>query len=211
MDNHRAALWCWLQHLPPDQQCELIHIDWHTDTLNTRMDEWLAASPDVRSVSLEQYLAATFPVYEGREQWPVFRWDNYLSIFLVTHREQLMRGYFATHEVGDEPLHNRLQVVQTWELPGNLTYWIDMAKAPVIVNVDLDYFVYSPAGHGYAPFFSDEYFEEVFHAIRDKLEDGKIAVLTLCLSPECVGGWGRAEELCAKACAILGIDFSLPD
>lgn len=210
MDNHRAALWCWLQHLPPGQVCELMHIDWHTDTLNSAMEEWLAASPDVRNVSLDEYLAATYPAPRTGEPWTLFRWDNYLSIFLVTHADQLVRGYFATHQDGDEPLHDRLQTVPPWDLPGNISYWIDEATVPFIVNVDLDYFVYSRANHRYAPFFSQEYFEEVFGAIRDKLREGKISVLTLCLSPECVGGWPEAEALCAEACAILGIDFSLP-
>lgn len=32
MDNHRAALWCWLQHITPGERLSLLHIDCHTDT-----------------------------------------------------------------------------------------------------------------------------------------------------------------------------------
>lgn len=32
MDNHLAALWCWGQHLEPNQHFGLFHIDAHYDT-----------------------------------------------------------------------------------------------------------------------------------------------------------------------------------
>ena len=29
MDNHRAAMWCWLQHVDPGQAHSLFHMDRH--------------------------------------------------------------------------------------------------------------------------------------------------------------------------------------
>ena len=46
MDNHRAALWCWLQELDLSKPHSLIHIDRHTDTLQSQMDQWLENLPD---------------------------------------------------------------------------------------------------------------------------------------------------------------------
>lgn len=45
MDNHRAALWCWLQHIDPKQRYSLFHVDQHYDTLASRMTTWLDNLP----------------------------------------------------------------------------------------------------------------------------------------------------------------------
>jgi hypothetical protein len=37
MDNHRDALWCWLQHLIPGKEYNLFHIDRHFDMLDSRI------------------------------------------------------------------------------------------------------------------------------------------------------------------------------
>jgi len=29
MDNHRAAMWCWLQHVDPNHPHAILHIDRH--------------------------------------------------------------------------------------------------------------------------------------------------------------------------------------
>jgi hypothetical protein len=50
----------------------------------------------------------------------------------------------------------------------------------------------------------------MFSTIADLLRQGKISVLTLCLSPEWCGGWPQAERLCSVACRVLGLKFALP-
>ena len=57
---------------------------------------------------------------------------------------------------------------------------------------------------------SDAYLTTCFEKVREKIEDGTIAVTTIALSPECTGGWGPAERLAERVLQILGVDFTLP-
>ena len=81
MDNHRAALWCWFQHISADEKINLLHIDKHTDTLQSRLKEWVNACPDLWTIKLEEYLSFIHEKDAGQDV-PLFRWDNYGSIFL---------------------------------------------------------------------------------------------------------------------------------
>ena len=56
MDNHRAAMWCWLQEVPEDGVVGLFHIDEHYDTLYSRIDEWKASLPALRGLRIGEYL-----------------------------------------------------------------------------------------------------------------------------------------------------------
>ena len=216
MDNHRAALWCWVQHMKEDERINLLHIDRHRDTLLSRINTWVQACPDLWAVTISEYLEYK----DSGLRVPLLRWDNYASIFLKMYGANVERTLFATHDEGDKFNQPHLQECQPWEIPGNLEYWIKNEKAPWICNIDLDYFVYLSSnkvdsdemdeGSVYKELFSTAYYSEVFLAIRQQLHSGKIKVLTLCLSPEFCGGWEASEILCKKVCDVLGIDFSLP-
>lgn len=56
MDNHRAALWCWLQHIDPKQPYSLFHMDQHYDTLASRMTTWLDNLPPDWALGIDEYL-----------------------------------------------------------------------------------------------------------------------------------------------------------
>ena len=56
MDNHRAAMWCWLRQLIRASHI-LFHMDRHYDCL--RMDEWLENCPeDIRRRASMNILAS---------------------------------------------------------------------------------------------------------------------------------------------------------
>jgi hypothetical protein len=62
MDNHRAAMWCWLQHIDPRRSHSLLHIDRHYDALASRVDEWLENCPsDLERLNIDQYLNWDYP------------------------------------------------------------------------------------------------------------------------------------------------------
>jgi hypothetical protein len=211
MDNHRAAYWCWLRHVDRHMRIQLLHIDRHSDALSSNIDEWVRRCPDVRDISLPSYLTVTYH-HELCGDVLLFRWDNYLSIFLEKHGDQVTQCYFATHNEGDNPRHDQVQTVPPWDLPSNIPFWIGEAYEPFIVNLDLDYFMYTSSNDEIEKrFFSHRYFSQVFTGIRDQMQKGKIKVITLCLSPECSGGWEASEKLCQEACAIIGVDFQLPE
>ena len=56
MDNHRAALWCWFRHISEDSKVSLIHIDRHTDTLCSKIDDWVNKCPNLMTITIDDYL-----------------------------------------------------------------------------------------------------------------------------------------------------------
>jgi hypothetical protein len=208
MDNHRAAMWCWLQCLDAHHPIGLLHINEHYDTLYSRMFEWLNALPPLDDVSIETYLSLRFEI--GRESVPLIQWDNYLSLFLERYAARIQRSVFATHGVGDEPRVKNALKVEPQHLPGNIEFWMRSPTENWLVNVDLDYFFCDQEG-GRRLMFSDDYIEAGFDALRRMRARGKIACLTICLSPdeELTSGWEQAEALCARLCAHLGVPFQL--
>ena len=101
MDNHRAALWCWLQELDLQTEHSILHIDRHNDTLQSQLSEWMTSLP-AWDCTLEEYLEKMCPSQIANE-YPLFRWDNYLSIYLEEFGRNIDQCIFATHGEGDEP------------------------------------------------------------------------------------------------------------
>lgn len=205
MDNHRAAAWCWANAIDNQRKYRLFHIDHHTDTLSANLPSWAEASPNLWEVTLEEYLAAECMF----TTCPLFTYDNYLSIFLRKYKFLITHLAFATHNEGD-----RLDCCHTadhdlWDLPGNLDC-LDQPGDPWIVNVDLDYFVCWPDDETAIRLVHDDYIATIATKLKDRLDSGTVAVLTIALSPEHCGGWAKAETLCEVFCAHLGVCFRLP-
>src|SRR5262249_14238707 len=103
MDNHRAAAWCWMQHIDPTKQHSLFHIDRHYDTLQSQMPAWLRHVPERwDKMSIEDYLGLSYaPESAPAAQLPLFSFDNYLSIYFHMYGASITARNFATHEHGD--------------------------------------------------------------------------------------------------------------
>ena len=209
MDNHRAALWCWLQELDLKAPHSLFHIDQHTDALQSRLDDWLKNLP-AWSSSLQDYLDHSYRSEFGETK--VIRWDNYLSIYLAEFGKNLKACHFATHGDGDKPNCDHVMEAHLWDLPGNLDYWLSANAAPWIMNIDLDYFFWEGDGTA-GVIVSDEFLETTFSHLRRAIESGAVAVTTICLTPDqpFTPGWAASEQLAKKITGILGIDFELPE
>jgi hypothetical protein len=205
MDNHRAALWCWLQHVKSSQKYNLLHIDRHSDTQYTRVDSWKQTLPDLRDLSIDEYLWRE----HQNPDWtpaPIISCANYLSIFLELLPEQVDYCIFATHGRGERP---------RWECQSELYFdrlldTVDSisGREKAIVNIDLDYF-FSREKAKYV-MFSDEFIKRIFAAVQNKISSQSIAVVTIALSPEWCGGWKSAESLFCLISDIMGLAFSLP-
>ena len=219
MDNHRAALWCWCQHIEKDSKYNLLHIDRHYDALQTLDEEALAKHlPDPWEVDLQVALDSTSPSVRcsGNESL-CLRYDNYLSILVAKWPEILGRCVLATHKQGNPPRIDRIEfkpykllsdiglIFKTPECNDDTQQWI--------CNIDLDYF-FRESGqegdHSHLRRFSTAYVRHIFSSLKDTLATGKIAVLTMALSPECCGGWANAEKLAYEVCQIMDIPFMLP-
>jgi hypothetical protein len=207
MDNHRAAMWCWLQHIDQSKKYNIFHIDRHSDTLYSRIEEWKDNLPNLKDITIDEYLNKTYKSDHGIV--PLFSWDNYLSLFLEIYSPIVDECYFATHKKGDPPKFQKIRDIDVWEIPNNLEFWISESKKKWIVNVDLDYFFYKQ-NESETIMVSDDYISSIFSAISNKIQDTSIIVLTLCLSPDCTGGWAASEKLCGTICEILNLNFHLP-
>lgn len=211
MDNHRAAFWCWLQHIDPKKPHSLFHIDQHYDTITSRMETWLQRIPSSWDISINEYLSLCAEHRDiGRS--PLFSWDNYLSLYLEIFGQSLVSCNFATHQVGERP---KLPIWEhdIWDVPENLDYWLRSESAPWIMNIDLDYFFCDDADERPPQrFLSARFIERCFDVTAQKLADGTIGVVTVALTAteDLTGGWAPAEDVAKGALARLGIDFVLP-
>ena len=211
MDNHRVAMWCWLQHLSESKRWNLFHIDYHFDTLAADLDAWLEHLPPERA-TLETYLEARYEPHGI--SCPVVRWDNYLAIFLATHRRRLGELLFATGGVGDRP-KCRVTELDPWHMVKSLE---DIAaeddpydQNPWIVNIDLDYFTaQGSASRGFTQVFGDAFIGRIGEAVARGLRADRMCCVTIALSPETTGGWPAAERLLGVLLEPWGSKPELP-
>jgi hypothetical protein len=210
MDNHRAAAWCWAQLLPSGDHL-LVHIDRHNDTLTSQLQQWLAALPRGIPQGIDDYLGAAYRLDTG-DQSLLFRWDNYLSIYLALNAQRLAKVIFATHGEGDRPNHPNVTLLDPDALLGSLDALVRGAGVPAILNLDLDYF-FGPDEDGYAErILDDAYVDQLAQIIARLDEAGHLAVITIALTAtdELTAGWGPAEQLAKRVCTALGHRFELP-
>lgn len=223
MDNHRAALWCWLQHFSNNETVHLFHIDQHYDTLTSNITDWVKASPNFRNLTVEEFLMTCYNV-DDDGCVEIVRWDNYLSLFLALFPSCIKDKVFCTHcrennntPHCDLPNSDEYTEIGITELPCNLNHFLAEHSKQWIVNLDIDFFFSSaPKDEVEADgnskgivMLSDGYMRNVFQTIKKKYHDGNIRVITVALSPECCGGWENAESVCSLFCEVMGLDFKL--
>ncbi len=95
MDNHRAALWCWLRHIKENSNLDgLFHIDRHFDALQGDIDSWIRQSSCIKDLDIHAYLLKEDKDC-GEKSVLLYRWDNYLSIFLALYGSKVSNCYFC--------------------------------------------------------------------------------------------------------------------
>ncbi len=211
MDNHRAALWCWLQHLDLESKYDLIHIDEHHDCASVDNAERLATLPDLASISFDEYIGITEVVHG--DEVPFIRWDNYLALLFTLYPNLVDEMCWATHQfswdVPQRSSEGQLSPALLYNMLRDEILCLSNQHREIIVNIDLDYFFYKKAeDSGFM--FTRSYRDEIFSAVNAGLERGRVKVLTISLSPDCCGGWRAAEQLMLEVSDALSIDFRIP-
>ena len=188
MDNHRLALWCWFQKMQKGQRYNLFHIDAHPDMSESALKYF---NHDLWSMSLEDYRQA----WQEDINMPLFRWDNYIEIFLQKYPELVGKTVSATHQLGSsKELSEEVNVYNLIKyMKGIFSGASFVNDLPWIMNLDLDYF-FSAAPEKMV-LFSDEVLDELARVIRMGIDNKMIEVFTISLSPECCGGWEKAEGM----------------
>lgn len=197
MDNHRLALWCWFQKMNKDKRYNLLHIDAHPDMSDSALKYF---KHDLWKMPIEEYRNTL----QSDINTPLFRWDNYIEVFLQKYPELVGLTVSATHHLGSsKELSHEIKPYDLVKYAQNLFGEVGFVNdLPWIVNLDLDYF-YSAAPEK-MELFSDEYVECLSNAIQKGLANKMIAVLTISLSPECCGSWEKAEVMLKKFGYSLG-------
>jgi len=202
MDNHRAAAWCWSDSGLYSKKHSVIHIDQHYDSLRPCDIPSLQQWPCLSNLSFDEYsetLSAAEPI--TGPPFPVVRWDNFIEIYRQRYSENIIQWYFATYKTGTPPLFG----YTCWsnsDLPLNLDKLSDSTE-PLILNLDLDYFESKTFG-------VTANSNAIRKSIANLISDNKDVILTIALSPECCGGWIKAEHQLELLTRELGLDFELP-
>lgn len=203
MDNHRAALWCWLRDVPSKNIC-FLHIDMHWDCLDSITEDiWRGLSKPVSEMTITEYLGYLHPNYD----FELFRWDNYLPPYLQHHGARIERTYAACHGIGhaipfDEEIapHAILYSLENIFENHEDVNWI--------VNVDCDYFFTQQRK---TQLFHDRVAADIGSLIGKLNRDGSLHCCTVALSPECCGGWPESEHIASTLLDSAGVPFRISD
>ncbi|PWJ97107.1 hypothetical protein BC749_108258 [Flavobacterium araucananum] len=213
MDNHLAASWCWLQKVDVNKQYNFLHIDRHYDLLNSQLDWWIEAlenqNIDITNLTIEELISLRYS-HENmptNDTYPIFRWDNYITILDRIFPNLLALNTFATHKDGDAIEEIEISEIDAWDLQENLSYWVNDTDQKWIVNLDIDYFFTNYDGDRYFQLFSDEFVIRIAREIRKSMKN--IEVLTIALSPEMCGNWANSERIAKLVVRELGIEWQI--
>lgn len=191
MDNHRLALWCWFQKMQRGSRYNLLHIDAHPDMSDSALAHF---QHNLWTMSLDEYRTTL----QTDINIPLFRWDNYLEIFIQKYPELVGQTFSATHHLGADKALN--EDIEPYHLSSFMNSIFQgnryLNELPWIVNLDLDYF-FTAAPEKFE-FFSNEVVEAISCSIQTGLKNGMIEILTISLSPECCGSWDKAEMMLKK-------------
>jgi hypothetical protein len=228
MDNHLCALWCWMQHYSGENGVDLIHVDAHYDTFPICEAEARACPDDIRSLDFNcEYLQIISPLknicatgLEDDEDLSkyLFHWSNYLSFFLHRYHCSLGSVTFCTEKNGVRPSHQ--WNVNEFDFEHLMERLENTSSESIVMNIDLDYFVEISedyqSGENCYHFTRSCQLERLFQRVLQLNNEGRILVLTICLSPECCcgdnlsEGWRLSEEILSVALRILHLNFQLP-
>lgn len=200
MDNHRLALWCWFQAMKKGQRYNLFHIDAHPDMSESALPYFFH---DLWSMSLDDYRTA----WQADINMPLFRWDNYIEIFLRKYPGQVGHTISATHHLGSDKV--LAEDVKPYDLVKRMNEIFGEEKyvneLPWVVNLDLDYFF--SAAPEKVEIFGGEFVSVLAGALKKGMDNGMVEVLTVSLSPECCGSWGKAEGFLKKVANKLELSI----
>jgi hypothetical protein len=209
MDNHLAAGWVWATHLNISKSYNLFHIDQHFDLLDypdSMQAEIKDKNISLHEISIEEYLSLKQPSQLPNDNFKLFRWDNYISNINDIYPSLFNLRYFATHDNDYELEGFITQKIESDELINSINKFIGSNNdKQYILNLDIDYFFHSNGTIKQK--YDDHYISNLITEIKSNWQN--IAVFTICLSPECCGGWKPAIEKTKLICEILKIEFNL--
>ena len=209
MDNHLSAAWCWLQEIDIEKRYDFIHIDRHYDLINRpeiTKENISDKNIDITKLTFEEYINL---VQETEEKLnfvvKLFRWDNYIHHINNLFPNLFDKRMFITKKAGSKDDFVQYEY-EIEEFINEFEYWIEDSKNGFIINLDLDYF-FSRLNSKTVQLYSDETIKTVATLLKNKLRG--IDVLTICLSPECCGGWENSIRVLKIFEDILELELNI--
>ena len=211
MDNHRVALWCWLQHLGPEERHHIVHIDQHYD-MGAVGEDVLDGDPGrIRNATLADYLE--LPHSSRVPEIKAFDWGNYLSGHFMLSRPLVTGVTMSTWQVGSEWREPTPAIVEV--PPAGLPQGLEAPGTGerLIINIDVD------INHRPDPTLTqesmraldDEHLHRIGQWVAERRGEGVVAATTIALSPECAGGWSSGEASVAALLEGMGMNWALPE
>lgn len=197
-DNHLTAAWCWMQECEAGELYNFMHIDRHSDLKACGYPQAIEHLKSNTKLSFDDYLDIT---YDNGRTYHFFQWDNYIRACHYIFPEWFNTNYFYVHEAiyADETpwgynafSFNKRNSMCVREDISQFIEEIseymgdgpkgDMWNKPWIVNLDLDFFW----DGNKIKIFDNQFIRDFARRLMKSLNN--IKVLTIALSPECVGG-----------------------
>ena len=198
MDNHLTAAWCWMQECNPNEDYNFMHIDKHSDLKGCGYPANIDFLKENPKISFEEYKNIT---YTTHEKFQFFQWDNYIRAchylfprwfntnLFYTHDDNVCEendwGYakFPTQTMDALYVRNGItQFIKDKDSFINVTFEENMRIKKWIVNVDLDFF-WDFDG---VKVFDNQFIRDFAKRLNSTMNN--IQVLTIALSPDCIGG-----------------------
>ncbi|MEP0366860.1 MAG: UPF0489 family protein [Cyclobacteriaceae bacterium] len=210
MDNHLAALWCWMQQIDKENSYHIIHIDAHEDTVGDNLGLMLKSIPaNFAELTIDEFCELSYS-YNGN-RGKVVSWNNYLPIFDRIYRKNINRYSFITHELGEIRTNDiskkKLIQYNAQVVFDQLYNMVEGSKNEVIINLDIDYFFRYTDVEGFFQAFTDQAIKVVIDQLIDAyFFSQKVKVFTIALSPECCGGWSNALRVYNQLAQLFHLD-----
>jgi len=215
MDNHLAAAWCWAQCIDVNQSHTLLHLDAHYDAADLWDEEEDALPKSIKSLSIDDYLALTYDGSSSDSPSKLFRWDNFITSFVLVYPNAIAKFIWTTHDEGDKPKWTNVchvHVDDPYKFLKELVW--NLSSPNSILDIDIDYFFgfIERGDQGTCcSIFADNFLREIGYSIKACLEKDTLKAVTIALSPECCGGWENAKHLCEVMCEAIGLEFRLQE
>lgn len=197
MDNHRCALWHWVDKIDKNEEYNIIHLDSHYDLDGLKVHSTISRE-ELESLSFHEYLN-----YKDHheDEFLYFNWANYIQPFLDHYQDNVKKLYLMVNETphgviaGGIDSINQAVDIEGYDALSSLRKMYDEYQN-WIINFDIDFFFkYN------MKLYSDDY----IHAILEEVKKFSLlpnSILTIALSPSCCGGWDNAISVLEKMKAM---------
>ena len=198
MDNHLSAAWCWMQECNPDDNYNFMHIDRHSDLKACGYPENIDFLKSNRNISFEKYEEIS---YITTNNFPFFQWDNYIRACHYLFPQWFNTNIFYTQDYNNgtasewgypaitiqskdykDVCQGIEQYIQNSNCGANAYFEKSMQTNKWILNIDIDFFW----NNDRKKIFDDNFIRCFARRVNNAMN--KVQVLTIALSPDCVGG-----------------------